>query len=966
MKKKAKQYYQKFKKMSFNQKLSIFAGLFTICLFIFLAISSVLLQKNLQTSQDIRKAAWNQEGAVSISTYPVSGYQFLSEENNSLDIQVNTHGAAIDGVQLQFLVQGDLGDYQGQIFPNGLNFQSAPNSGLTIVQQIINPAQCRDCYTVQLMIISNDPNIPFISTDYRTIARLEFNPQTSGNAQFDFLFSEGIHSYALRHGDVSDELVMPDDWSYYVVDQLECTDSDGGRNYEVLGTVTGNGANSFENSCPSGNCTDFCFNDWNTLNPVDQGANINEWFCLDGERISYDRRICEHGCSNGVCLPEQPATPIPTEPTLASCVAPSNFYLYSNSITCSGDGQTMNFAVNWPATANASEYLVQAINADNPNDVINNRVTEPVVYFNNVLDGTWYLRVAVSAADACTPDLSNWTYLDFTYDCQNQQYCQYDRNAISECIDGYQQFRYTLTANSSDTCSPASYEQSEPCMPQCQYDLYSCSDWSECYNNIRSRTCTENQADNCWWYESAARPHEWEYCQTNTDFFLYNYESCWYADSAGESLYIIWDRNRYPDVDWINISPYLDFREFAHKNVVNDTYSYYEYLVTQGSGFYWNNADQNAFYFSPDTVYYIRLHYRDGHSDYAVFYMPRCTGQGAYTGRLCNETCSSNHDCHANLACYSGRCRLPSNPNSEICANPPDQGLNRSCNEYCADTSECAAGYECWWNRCRNPENLEDIYCREPATSNVIYQTRYLDYVIAGSCNSSCTYDSECAYALECINNQCRHPSNPDNDECLALSKGSSTEDEEASPTAEVTLDLSPSPEITHKPISTGVETEEELIAEQTALEALKEYLEDRGISTNVLLTTGAVGLFFLLLLLFLLSRKGKAKAIDPNKIKKAQPLTGTRPSQSTQRPPSSTGQKIGVGMGARSQVKTSATPEQAGPITRPQAQQTKSIPGGTPPAQPGQSTASNMPGGDGASSMMERMKSKGVKPPQG
>ncbi len=68
--------------------------------------------------------------------------------------------------------------------------------------------------------------------------------------------------------------------------QYTCQDTDGGFNYEELGTVSGN-----EGRRGSYQYTDTC---------LDQ-TRLKEWYC-QGSIAEFDQYRCQGGCENGACL----------------------------------------------------------------------------------------------------------------------------------------------------------------------------------------------------------------------------------------------------------------------------------------------------------------------------------------------------------------------------------------------------------------------------------------------------------------------------------------------------------------------------------------------------------------------------------------------------------------------------------------------------------------------------------------
>lgn len=130
-------------------------------------------------------------------------------------------------------------------------------------------------------------------------------------------------------------------------------------------------------------------------------------------------------------------------------------------------------------------------------------------------------------------------------------------------------------------------------------------------------------------------------------------------------------------------------------------------------------------------------------------------GTGGTTYLQCNDSCTTSHECDANLRCYNNRCRLVTNVSSSSCQQPE---IARGCNEYCADTSECGSGFICHFNQCRNPYNVENTACRPPTQS------------VVTSCNTACSSNDDCAPNTFCYGptNTCRLATNPSSSVCAA------------------------------------------------------------------------------------------------------------------------------------------------------------------------------------------------------
>lgn len=373
--------------------------------------------------------------------------------------------------------------------------------------------------------------------------------------------------------------------------------------------------------------------------------------------------------------------------------------------------------------------------------------------------------------------------------------CVYTYGEWSSCQNGKQIRSYSA---SIPTCpAPSADKLEQSCLPSCSYNY---SNWSACTNGWQTRTVSTVPAS-CTWYEPAEVEELTRSCGgetvDSTEFTLYTYEACWYTKSAGNSAYVIWDKNAYPNVTAIDVSIFPDFRDFANKIVSGATSTLGDrYLVTDLTNFRtYSDGKQSLFAFYPDVNYYFRL-YTNKHSGVVRFFIPKCAGTGGVSYKQCNETCSSNAECAPNLTCSNNQCRRAGNVDSTSCVLPPDKGLNRSCNEYCADSRECASGYTCWYNRCRNPKNLSDLSCRLPAKTSTRVRTTTTvvndkggtigTQTIDAQCNEACASNRDCAIGLRCFENRCRLPANLDSVICSATELG-------AMPTASATPSISQS-----------------------------------------------------------------------------------------------------------------------------------------------------------------------------
>ncbi|MFH2022055.1 MAG: hypothetical protein ABIJ33_02100 [Patescibacteria group bacterium] len=132
------------------------------------------------------------------------------------------------------------------------------------------------------------------------------------------------------------------------------------------------------------------------------------------------------------------------------------------------------------------------------------------------------------------------------------------------------------------------------------------------------------------------------------------------------------------------------------------------------------------------------------------------------TPKSCNQVCESSLECANNHYCYRAetdwRCRLADNPISTTCQGIPDQGLHRTCNQYCADSNECTSGLTCWYNKCRLLSNIENTNCTALNSTQQVAQNQL--------CNAVCSTNADCAINLRCFNGGCRLAVNPTSQIC--------------------------------------------------------------------------------------------------------------------------------------------------------------------------------------------------------
>jgi hypothetical protein len=245
-------------------------------------------------------------------------------------------------------------------------------------------------------------------------------------------------------------------------------------------------------------------------------------------------------------------------------------------------------------------------------------------------------------------------------------------------------------------------------------------------------------------------------------------------------------------------------------------------------------------------------------------------GTGGVTVQGCNDSCSSNSECETNHRCYDGQCRLVTNVSSTTCTEQTDQGLSFGCNEYCSDSNECDDDYTCLENKCRRSDNPDSSSCQVPSSA--------IQANITNSCNTSCGTNNDCAANLRCYYGACRLATNVSSTTCSAATiKTVSNLYKKTAPVAPKGGDLSAEDEdatdsttpaaIISKPSPSPTPTNTEPLADETAMDAIINSLQEAGIPVN-LLPIIALGIGGLLLLLIVIpkifGRKAKQSPVAP------------------------------------------------------------------------------------------------------
>lgn len=378
-------------------------------------------------------------------------------------------------------------------------------------------------------------------------------------------------------------------------------------------------------------------------------------------------------------------------------------------------------------------------------------------------------------------------------------------------------FQYYVTDNGIDRA-------------QCYFEY---SDWGACNNGWQTRQYSV-EPDKCFWYKEEVLQ---ELSRTCTDskvtkadsryFYLDVKTACLNQPNEGRDIYILWHKNHYKNVDWIDVSSSPTFGDFYHKKVEgNIDQTVGDYLAVRADGFSHATGNKAPLSFEPNREYFFRLHTTDGggrHISAVRLYLTYCSGdQSAY--KNCNDRCDESSDqskaCAPGMTCHEGLCRNTRNPDNTAClATPGISSNDRSCNQYCANSNDCAAGLTCFWNHCRLPSNLESNSCAQPVSSSqtavrsttatttttttgssvatsssrggVLLPSEAYDLTTYG-CNQGCNSNRDCDADMRCYKGRCRLAADPEDNACV-LGSQTSDDTDQATPSATVAA-ASPTP----------------------------------------------------------------------------------------------------------------------------------------------------------------------------
>lgn len=212
--------------MSQTHKQNPFAvfGLFTIILVTSIALLAVMFLKKpaSELSLDTRKAAMVDSGLAELNTYPFNQSTLKVDEEQKINLQLNTKTKSLDSIELVFEVIAD----KGLLDAEKIKFTGTVPTELEVNKQEVVPSICeKDCYTVTLLLSVKDPATSFNTNDQmKTISQLSFTPQKEGSLKLKI----SQDSTAIEHETSEDILQKPTvlDFQYYVtengIDRSQC------------------------------------------------------------------------------------------------------------------------------------------------------------------------------------------------------------------------------------------------------------------------------------------------------------------------------------------------------------------------------------------------------------------------------------------------------------------------------------------------------------------------------------------------------------------------------------------------------------------------------------------------------------------------------------------------------------------------------------------------------------------------
>ncbi len=199
-------------------------GLFIIVLVMSISLLAVMfLRKPIsELSLDNRKAAMVDSGLAEIDTYPFDQSTLKVNEEQKINLQLNTKNKSVDAIELIFEVIAD----KGLLDKSKIKFTGTVPAELEISKQEVIQSICeKDCYTVTLLLSTKDPAVTFSTHDQmKTVSQLSFTPKKEGSLKLKI----SQDSTVIEHETSDDILQKPSviDFQYYVtengIDRSQC------------------------------------------------------------------------------------------------------------------------------------------------------------------------------------------------------------------------------------------------------------------------------------------------------------------------------------------------------------------------------------------------------------------------------------------------------------------------------------------------------------------------------------------------------------------------------------------------------------------------------------------------------------------------------------------------------------------------------------------------------------------------
>jgi hypothetical protein len=225
-----------------KQKSSLAPLVLSFLSFFLIGVGSAsifLFQSPLQEGQfDTRNSAAIDAGMVILTTSPASGSTFTSTQSATVNIQANTQGVLVDGIQLTFKVTTTASE---------IVVNPVANSGVQVNN--VEVEKVSDGYLVSFATIPVSPNTSFSSTSATNIVQLVLNKLAGGITQITF---DNTNSKSLVHNSnpIRDELRTLPVFHFVIANAASPTPSPKQCNQSCTSNVEcGNNFRCYQNQC---------------------------------------------------------------------------------------------------------------------------------------------------------------------------------------------------------------------------------------------------------------------------------------------------------------------------------------------------------------------------------------------------------------------------------------------------------------------------------------------------------------------------------------------------------------------------------------------------------------------------------------------------------------------------------------------------------------------------------------------